>query len=149
MGDRKANQYADKALFVITEVREAGEILQLIEMRAKWRNAIGALVRDEPNPTIKSWTLFSKETKTFLCDRLFKNFRFQEGSHGKVQHQALKQIRESFRCWKSELNTKYIQKGLTPFDKYRNIIPGMWADLVAQKTTPEAVALSARNTKLA
>ena len=56
---------------------------------------------------------------------------------------------ESFRRWRSELNTKYIQKGLTPFNEFGKITPSQWEELVAQKTKPEALELSARNTKLA
>ena len=56
---------------------------------------------------------------------------------------------ESFRCWRSELNTKYIQKGLTPFNELGKITPSQWEELVAQKTSPEALELSARNTELA
>jgi hypothetical protein len=56
---------------------------------------------------------------------------------------------DSFRRWRSELNKKYIQKGLTPFCEFGNITPSQSEELVAQKTTPEALALSARNTELA
>ena len=54
-GDRKANQYPDKACYVITEVGPAGEILELKELRGRFCNAIGALVRDKLNPTIPNW----------------------------------------------------------------------------------------------
>ena len=43
----------------------------------------------------------------------------------------------------------YIQKGLTPFNEFSHITPSQWVDLVAQKTSPKALALSARNTELA
>ena len=56
---------------------------------------------------------------------------------------------ESLRRWRSELNTKYIQKGLTPFNEFGKITPSQWEGLVAQKTSPEALELSARNTELA
>ena len=56
---------------------------------------------------------------------------------------------ESFRCWRSELNKKYIQKGLTPFIEFGNITPSQWEELVAQKTSPETLELSAPNTELA
>ena len=46
-------------------------------------------------------------------------------------------------------NKKYIQKGLTPFNEFGNITPSQWEELVAQKTSPEALELSARNTELA
>jgi hypothetical protein len=77
------------------------------------------------------------------------NFQFLEGSHQLVRRQALKIMGEAFRHWKSDLNKNYIQKGLTPFNEWGHITPSQWVDLVAQKTTPVAFALSARNTKLA
>ena len=51
--------------------------------------------------------------------------------------------------WRSELNTKYIQMGLTPFNEFGKITPSQWEELVAQKTSLEALELSARNTELA
>ena len=42
---------------MITEVGTAREILELKEMRARWHNAIRALVRDELNPAVKTWKL--------------------------------------------------------------------------------------------
>ena len=56
---------------------------------------------------------------------------------------------ESFWRWRSELNKKYIQKGLTHFKEFGKITPSQWEKLVAQKTSPEALELSARNTELA
>ena len=56
---------------------------------------------------------------------------------------------ESFWRWRSELNKKYIQKGLTPFNEFGNITPSQWNELMAQNTSPEALDLSARNTELA
>ena len=43
---------------------------------------------------------------------------------------------------------KYIQKGLTLFNEFSKITPSQWEELVAQKTLPEALELSARNTEL-
>ena len=40
------------------------------------------------------------------------------------------------------------KKGLTPFNEFGNITPSQWEELVAQKTSPEALELSARNTEL-
>ena len=77
------------------------------------------------------------------------NFRFSEGSLARVKHAALKQIVEAFQRWKLDLNKRYIQKGLTPFNEFSHITPSQWEDLMAQKTTLAALALSARNTELA
>ena len=48
-----------------------------------------------------------------------------------------------------ELNKKYIQKGLTHFNEFDKITPSQWEELVAQKTSPKALELSAHNTELA
>ena len=40
---------------MITEVGPAGEILEPKELRGRFRNAIGALVRDKLNPAIPNW----------------------------------------------------------------------------------------------
>ena len=51
-GNVKGNLYPDKACYVITEVGPAGEVLEPKELRGRFRNAIGALVRDKLNPAI-------------------------------------------------------------------------------------------------
>ena len=76
------------------------------------------------------------------------NFKFLEGKHKLVKN-AFRIMGESVRRWRSELNMKYIQKGLTPFNEFGKITPSQWEELVAQKTSPEALELSARNTELA
>jgi hypothetical protein len=42
---------------------------------------------------------------------------------------------------------KYIQKGLTPFHKYGKITLSQWGKLVAEKISPETLALSAHNSE--
>jgi hypothetical protein len=53
-GIRKLNQYPKKGVtFVITRVREEGQILEPPEYISKFCNAIRALVRDQLNPAIR------------------------------------------------------------------------------------------------
>jgi hypothetical protein len=72
-----------------------------------------------------------------------------ERKHELVKSHAFKIMWESFQHWRSDPNKKYIQKGLTPFHEFGNITPIQWEELVAEKTSPAALALSARNTELA
>ena len=65
-GDRKANQYPDKACYVIIEVRPAGKILEPKELRGRFRNAIGALVRNKLNPAIPNWKVVPEKKKDEL-----------------------------------------------------------------------------------
>jgi hypothetical protein len=43
------------------------------------------------------------------------------------------------------LNTKYIQKGLTPYHEYGDITPNQWALVMDEKTSKAAKAISAKN----
>ena len=55
----------------------------------------------------------------------------------------------AFQRWRSDLNKRFIQKGLTPFHEFGNITHNQWAQLVAEKTSPEALALCAHNSEQA
>ena len=71
---------------MITEVEPAGEILEPKELRGKFRNAIGALVRDKLNPATPNWKEVPENTKNALWDRQLKlNFRFPEGTQKLVK----------------------------------------------------------------
>ena len=55
-GPRKPNHSPNaKMIYVINEVGEEGQILKPKEFKSKFRNAIGALVRDKLNPSIHNW----------------------------------------------------------------------------------------------
>jgi len=56
---------------------------------------------------------------------------------------------ETFRRWKSELNVRYVKKGLTPFADFGDITPAQWEEFVRQKTTEQALALSQKQSDLA
>jgi transketolase len=47
------------------------------------------------------------------------------------------------------MNKRFIQKGLTPFHEFGNITHNQWAQLVAKKTSPKALAFSRRNSEQA
>ena len=66
-----------------------------------------------------------------------------------MKHYAKKMLGETFHRWKSELNTKYVQKGLTPFADYGDITPTQWEEFVRQKNYEESLALSKRVRDLA
>jgi hypothetical protein len=51
---------------VITEVGPQGQILEPKKYIAKFRNAIGAKVRDMLNPTIPNWKDYPEEKKRGL-----------------------------------------------------------------------------------
>ena len=80
---------------------------------------------------------------------LSRTFVFPRGTRDKVKHYARKMLDEIFRRWKSELNVRYVKKGLTPFADYGDITPAQWEEFVRQKTTEQALALSKKQSDLA
>ena len=83
---------------MITEVGPAGEILEPKEFSGRFRNVIGALVRDKLNPAIPNWKEVSEKKKDELWDRQLKlNFRFSEGKHELVKKMLS-------RSWESHLD---------------------------------------------
>ena len=96
------------------------------------------------DPTIPSWPLVEA-----MWQLLSRTFILPRGTREQVRRYALKMLGETFRRWKSELNTRYVQKGGTPFADYGDITPAQWEEFVRQKTIEEAIALSQKHTELA
>ena len=101
------------------------------------------------DPTIPSWPLVPEGRKEAMWQLLSITFILPRETKEQVGHYAPKMLGETFRRWKSELNTRYVQKGRTPFADYGDITPAQWEEFVRQKTTKEAVALSQKQTELA
>ena len=101
------------------------------------------------DPMIPDWPTVPEGTKEAMWQLLSRTFISPRGTQDKVKHYAKKMLGESFRRWKSELNTKYVQKGLTPFADYGDITPQQWEEFAWQKNSEESLALSKRNRDLA
>ena len=100
------------------------------------------------NPSIRNWHDYPEDIKDDLWkNHLLVNFNFRIPAEKLplVRRRAMKMMGESFRRWRNELNTEYIKKGLTPYHKYGHITPAIWALLMAEKTAPESLALSEKN----
>jgi len=99
---------------------------------AKFHNAIGAIIRTKVvvDPTIEKWTLVPEGEKETMWQLLSRSFVFPRGTRDKVKHYARKMLGETSRRWKSELNVRYVKKGLTPFADYGDITPAQWEEFV-------------------
>jgi hypothetical protein len=73
---------------------------------------------------------------------LSKTFILPRGTKDKVKNCARNMLGECFHRWKSDMNTKYVQMGQTPFADNGNITPAQWEEFVRQKTSEESLALS-------
>jgi hypothetical protein len=82
-------------------------------VRAKFQNAIGAIIRTKMvlDPTIPDWLTVPKGKKEAMWALLSKTFILPRGIQERVKHYAKKMLGEIFRWWKSDPNTKYVQKG--------------------------------------
>ena len=146
-GDRGLNRFPDD-IYVISALGPNGQPIAPEEALPKYRNAIGFLVRDNLDVTIKRWSSVPNERKTTIWTKLMKKFKFPKGSEELVKQYTMKQCAISFRGWRSELNTKFAKKGLDPTTKYK-ISKGQWAVFLEQRHDPEFLALSEANSALA
>jgi hypothetical protein len=83
----------------------------------------------------------SRGEKETMWQLLRRTFVFPRGTRDKVKHYARKILGETFHRWKSELNVRYVKKGLTAFVDFGDITPAQWEEFVRQKTTKEAQPL--------
>jgi len=125
--------------------------MEPLDVSAKFRNAIGCIIRTKMvlDPMISDWPTVAEGRKEAMWQLLSRTFILPRGTQDKVKHYAKKMLGETFRRWKSELNTKYVQKGLTPFADYGDITPQQWEEFVRQKNSKESLALGKRNRDIA
>jgi hypothetical protein len=79
-------------------------------MCAKFGNAIGSIIRIKMvfDPTIPDWLTVPEGKKEAMWALLSKIFILPRGTQERVKHYAKKMLGETFRRWKSDLNTKYV-----------------------------------------
>ncbi|WVZ93308.1 hypothetical protein U9M48_039297 [Paspalum notatum var. saurae] len=128
-GGKRAKNKLIETVYTVREVGVAGEPLEPIEVRAKFRNAVGVV---------------PKSRKDFLRAELRKWFQFPHGTEEKAKAYALKQMGCSYRKWKTDLTNKYLKNDLTPFEEY-----AQWDEFKRQRTTKQAIKLSKANSALA
>jgi len=88
----------------------AGEPVEPSEIVAKFRNAIGAIIRTKMvlDPTIANWALVPVGKKEAMWQLLSGTFVLSRRTTEKVKYYATKMLGESFCRWKSHLNTEYL-----------------------------------------
>jgi len=145
-GKRGVNKWPDRT-YSVREVGPKGQPLEPFEVRAKFRNAIGFLVRDKLDITISHWDQVPLKMRKDLWKKLKTRFIFARQSRAIAKQYAWKQLGISFRSFRSELTTKYVKKGLDPPKKYKNISANQWKNFVEQKTSAEFLAKSEANSR--
>ena len=145
-GDRGLNKFPDKT-YKITDVSPNGQPLAPEEALPKFRNALGFLVRDNLDITIRQWRDVSDDVKNQMWNKLVTRFVLPGGSEELVKKYTMKQFAINFRNWRSEMNTKFAKKGLDPTKKYK-ISAGQWAVFLEQRSSPDFISLSEANSEL-
>ena len=145
-GDRGLNKFPDKT-YKITDVSPNGQPLAPEEALPKFRNALGFLVRDNLDITIRQWRDVSDDVKNQMWNKLITRFVLPRGSEELVKKYTMKQFAINFRNWRSEMNTKFAKKGLDPTKKYK-ISAGQWAVFLEQRSSPDFISLSEANSEL-
>jgi hypothetical protein len=118
-GDRGLNKFPDKT-YKISDVSPKGQPLAPEEALPKFRNALEFLVRDNLDITIQLWKDVSDDVKNQIWNKLITWFVLPRGSKELMKEYTMKQLAINFRNWRSEMNTKFTNKGLDPI---KNIKP--------------------------
>ena len=117
-------------------------------MAAKYRKAIGFLVTDNLDITISNWKLVSKKMKKDLWKKLRTRFIFRVKSRAVAKEYTMRQCAISFRNWRSELNIKFVKKGLDATKKYPRITAAKRKTFIEKKTSEEFLSKSQANAEL-
>ena len=135
---------------MVDEVGPSGEIKNPPVVRAKFRNALGAVIRTKVplDPTIQDWKKVPQGKKLEMWELIGKSFKFPKNTDmEKVYKRTVLTLGECFRRWKCELN-KLVQDGKPKPEGYK-ITDAQWAEFVRQKTTADAIATSEKQRRLA
>jgi hypothetical protein len=117
-GDRGLNKFRDKT-YKISYVSLKGQPLAPEETLPKFQNALGFLVRDNLDITIRHWKYVSDNVKNQIWNKLLTRFVLPRGSEELVKEYTMKQLTINLRNWRSEMNTKIAKKGPDLTTKYK------------------------------
>jgi hypothetical protein len=146
-GDRGLNRWPENT-YRVSEVSTIGQHLAPEETRAKFRNALGFLVRDNIDIIIQQWKDVSANVKNLMWNKMLTRFVLPWGIEELVKGYAMKQCATMFRNWRSEMNTNWAKKGLDPTKRYK-ISAAQWAVFLEQWSNPDFLAKSKANSELA
>jgi hypothetical protein len=139
-GHRRRNQIPERGQLVIERLGDKGEPFEPKGIAARFRNIVGAIVRDQLGSwiTTSNWKTVPKATKDVLWAKLKEKFVYPEGTENVGRTFAEGLCGRALRNWRSTLNTEFVQKGKDARDVYGNIPLAVWEEFVDQKKTAEA-----------
>jgi hypothetical protein len=139
-GQRGCNKMSFDVVYV-TKLDSNGPQSEPPEAKKAFKCASRFQVRDNIPITITDWWQVPMATKDKFWSNMKENIKFAAGAEDIVKNAMFINMGSLFRKWKSELNMKYMKKGLVP--KYMGkITKAQWKKFVQQKTNPKALVIS-------
>jgi hypothetical protein len=111
------------------------------EARKAFKRASRFQVRDNVPIIIKNWRQVPMAIKDKIWSNMKEKIKFPTGAKDVVKNAMFINMGRLFRKWKSELNMKYVKKGLMP-KHMGKITEAQWKEFVQQKIDPKSLAIS-------
>jgi hypothetical protein len=111
------------------------------EARKAFQHAFRFHVRDNVPIIITDWRQVPAAIKDKIWSNMKEKIKFPAGAADVVKNVVFINMGRLFRKWKSELNTKYVKKGLMP-KHMGKITQAQRKEFVQQKTDHKALAIS-------
>jgi hypothetical protein len=117
---------------VIERLGDKGEAVEPKGIAARFRNIVGAIVKDQLGSwiTTSNWKTVPKATKDVLWAKVKEKFVYPEGKKNAGRTFAEGLCGRALRNWRSRLNTEFVQKGKDARDVYGNIPLAVWQEFV-------------------
>nr|BAX25052.1 hydroxyproline-rich glycoprotein -like [Oryza alta]BAX25060.1 hydroxyproline-rich glycoprotein -like [Oryza alta] len=147
-GERSRNQLP-KETYYIAALNEDGKPVEPKHVMAKFSSVCRIMARLHEPLNVDEWKDVNPHIKNLMWEQLQKYLVYPPGSEVIGSRFALSTMAHRWRQWKSDMNTNYVQKNKSPFEKYGNIPPVEWDKFVAKMTTPEALARRKKMSELA
>jgi hypothetical protein len=108
---------------------------------SKWQNDCDIVAREKCK-IVWSWDDVTKEMQETLWGFIKKHYIFSSEQEKIGKNTTMKTICNALQRFRHALNNYYVQRGLSPLNRFGYILPNEWDTFVQQHTTPQVVALS-------
>jgi hypothetical protein len=125
----------------VTKLDSNGLPYEPPEARKAFKRASRFQVRDNIPIIITDWQQVPAAIKDKIWSNMKEKIKFPTSVEEVVKNVIFIHMGRLFRKWKSELNMKYMKKGLMP-KHMGKITEAQWKEFVQQKTDPKALAIS-------
>ena len=112
-GQRGCNKIPSGVVYM-TKLDSNGLPSEPPEARKAFKRASGFQVRDNVPITITDWRQVPAAIKDKIWSNMKEKIKFPAGAEDVVKNAMFINMGRLFRKWKSELNRKYVKKGLMP-----------------------------------